>query len=73
MTAQLERKMLSEIRDMAAMDKSGIAERYKVPIDGADDYFRTKTTAVLDVIIDGLDQEIAYNQEKEHYKGVTGE
>ncbi len=57
---------------MAAMDKTAIAEKYHQPIDNADDYFKTKTSAILDVIIDDLDYEIAKNNEEKHYKGKTG-
>lgn len=69
MTLQMEKKMLSEIRTMASMDKTTIAETYHVPLDVADDYFKTKTTAVLDVVIDGLDAEIEAQDMQKHYKG----
>lgn len=69
MTMQQERKLLSEIRTMAAMDKTAIAETYKQPIDNADDYFKTKTCAVLDVIIDDLDYEI--QREEAQKRGNT--
>ena len=58
---------------MAAMDKTTIAETYHVGIDVADDYFKTKTVAVLDVVIDGLDQIIEERDMEKHYKGVTGD
>ena len=67
-----ERKLLQEIREMAAMDKSAIAEKYHQPIDNADDYFKTKTCAVLDVIIDDLNYEIQREQDQKHYKGTAG-
>lgn len=73
MILQQERKLLGEIRAMAAMDKTSIAEAYQQPIDNADDYFRAKTCAILDVIIDDLDYEIALENEKKHYKGTTTE
>ena len=60
MTLEREKLMLTEIREMAAMDKSEISERYKVPIDSADVYRTTKTIAVLDTVVDGLDEAIAY-------------
>lgn len=73
MKVQMEKRMLSEVRQMAAMDKTTIAETYHVPVDCADDYFKTKTTAVLDVVIDGLDAEIEAQNMKEHYKGIANE
>lgn len=72
MSAEQEKRMLSEIREMMALDKSQIAEKYKVPLDTADDYAKTKTVAVLDVILDGLAQEIAVAKSNAHYKGATG-
>lgn len=54
---------------MAAMDKTTIAETYNQPIDNADDYFKTKTCAVLDVIIDDLDYEI--QREEAQKRGNT--
>lgn len=57
---------------MAAMDKTAIAEKYHQPIDNADDYFKTKTCAVLDVIIDDLNYEIQQEQDQKHYKGTAG-
>lgn len=72
MLMQQERKLLAEIRTMAAMDKSTLAEKYHQSIDNADEYFKTKTCAVLDVIIDDLDYEIAKNEEEKHYKGTAG-
>lgn len=71
MTMQQERKLLLELRTMAAMDKTTLSETYKQPIDNADDYFRTKTCAVLDVIIDDLDYEIQREQDTKHYKGTA--
>ena len=50
------------------MNKSTIAETYHVGIDVADDYFKTKAVAVLDVVIDGLDQIIEENERKKHYR-----
>lgn len=52
--------MLTELRDLATMDKTDIAEKYKIPIDAAEIYRTTKTTAVLDTVLDGLDEAIAY-------------
>lgn len=60
MTLEREKIMLTEIREMASMDKTEIAERYKIPIDAAEIYRMTKTTAVLDTVIDGLDEAIAF-------------
>ena len=71
MTMQQEMKLLTELRAMAAMDKSTLAETYKQPIDFAEEYFKTKTCAVLDVIIDDLGYEIQREQESKHYKGMT--
>lgn len=64
MTLEREKKMLLELRQMASMDKTEIAELYKVPIDSADVYRMTKTTAVLDTIMDSLDEEIAYRDQQ---------
>ena len=57
---------------MAAMDKSTLAETFHQSIDNADEYFKTKTCAVLDVIIDDLDYEIAQSEAEKHYKGTAG-
>ena len=58
---------------MAAMDKSTLAETYHQSIDNADEYFKTKTCAVLDVIIDDLDYEIQKEEQQKHYKGTAGQ
>lgn len=71
MTMQQELKLLTEIRTMAAMDKTAIAETYMQPIDTADSYFKSKASAILDVIIDDLQYEIAREQEAKHYKGTA--
>lgn len=69
MTLVRERELLTELREMASLDKTDLAERYRVPIDAADSYFRVKVMAVLDTIVDGLNEEIQYQDEKAHYKG----
>ena len=71
MTLAREREMLTDLREMASLDKSDIAEKYRVPIDSADIYFKTKTMAVLDTIIDGLTEEMNYQDQQKHYKGQT--
>ena len=60
MTLEREKQMLTELREMAALDKSAIADRYQVPVDAADIYRQTKTVAVLDTVIDSLDEAITY-------------
>ena len=71
MTLQREKQLLTEVRDMAALDKTSMSERYKIPVDGADDYFRIKCVAVLDTVIDGLDEEIEFQERQKHYKGIV--
>lgn len=65
--------MLDELRTMAALDKTQLAETYRVPIDAADTYRLTKTVAVLDVVISGLDEAIEEQNRQAHYKGVAKE
>jgi len=60
MTLERERQMLTELRELASLDKTAIADRYQVAVDAADIYRQTKTVAVLDTVIDGLDDSIAY-------------
>lgn len=64
MTMQQERDHLAEIREMLAVDKSTVAERFHQPIDMVDEYIKAKTCAVLDVIIDDLDYEIARKKDE---------
>lgn len=64
MTIQQERDHLAEIRAMLAADKTTIAEKYHQTIDMADEYIKAKTCAVLDVIIDDLDYEIARKKDE---------
>ena len=72
MTAEKEYKMLKDIRDMMAMDKSKIAETYLVELDNANDYAKSRAIAVLDVVLDDLVYELEVRKNNEHYKGVTG-
>lgn len=59
MSEERERALLSEIREMFAMDLSTVAERYSVGIDSANDYRTTKAIAILDCVIDNLNELIA--------------
>lgn len=64
MTMQQERDHLAEIRAMMAVDKSTVAEKYNQQIEMVDEYIKAKTCAVLDVIIDDLDYEIARKKDE---------
>lgn len=59
MSEERERALLMEIREMLAMDLSSISEKYQVGIDNANDYRTTKAIAVLDCVIDNLNELIA--------------
>lgn len=73
MSEEREMALLSEIRDMLAMDLSTIAEKYHVGIDNADDYRTTKAMAVLDCVIDNLNELILAKNTQAHYKGIAKE
>ena len=64
MTAEKEYKMLKDIRDMMAMDKSKIAETYLVELDNANDYAKSRAIAVLDVVLDDLVYELEVRKNK---------
>ena len=64
MTLEREKLMLTELRDMAALDKSAIADKYQISVDAADIYRMTKTVAVLDTVIDSLDEAIIWQQQE---------
>lgn len=72
MTVEKEHKMLKDVREMLAMDKSKVAETYLVELDNAPDYVRSRAIAVLDVVLDDLAYDIEVNRANQHYKGVTG-
>jgi hypothetical protein len=55
------------------MDKTSLAEAYQISIDSADDYRNTKATAIIDCIIDNLQDLIAEKERKQHYKGLANE
>ena len=69
MSLEREKQMLTELRQLASMDKTDIADAYKVPVDAADIYRQTKTTAVLDTVIDSLDDAIAYYAAEQQQQG----
>lgn len=46
------------------MSKSDIAQKFQVPVDNAEDYFRTKTMSIIDTIVDDLDVYIAEDKAK---------
>lgn len=73
MSEERERAMLSEIREMLAMDLSTLAERYQISIENANDYCKTKGIAILDCVIDNLDDLIRQKNESAHYKGLAAE
>lgn len=72
MTIEQEHKMLADVREMLAMDKSKIAEKYLVELESAYDYSKSRACAVLDVVLDGLEYEIQAKNDMKHYKGVAG-
>lgn len=55
MTMEREKALLSEIREMAQMSNTDIAQRVQVPVEGADAYFKSKIVSTMDIIIDELD------------------
>ena len=73
MSEEREMAMLNEIREMFAMDKSTLAERYKIGVDAVDDYRVAKATAIIDCVIDNLQELIRAKNEKLHYKGIATE
>lgn len=73
MSEERELALLTEIRQMLAMDKTTLSETYQISIDAADDYRNTKATAIIDCIIDNLQDLIKEKEKKQHYKGVANE
>ena len=73
MSEERELALLTEIRQMLAMDKTTLSEHYQISIDSADDYRNTKATAIIDCIIDNLQDLINQKNAKEHYKGLAKE
>lgn len=73
MTEERELALLTEIRQMLAMDKTTLSEHYQISIDSADDYRNTKATAIIDCIIDNLQELIREKERKQHYKGIANE
>ena len=73
MTEERELLLLTEIREMLAMDKSTLAEHYKISIDAVDVFMNAKATAIIDCIIDNLQDLIQQKQDKKHYKGIANE
>lgn len=55
MTMEREKALLSAIREIAQMSNSDIAQRYQVPVEGAEAYFKSKIVSTMDIIIDDLD------------------
>jgi hypothetical protein len=73
MSEERELALLTEIRTMLAMDKTTLAETYQISIDSADDYRNTKATAIIDCIIDNLNDLIQRKNEQDHYKGFAAQ
>lgn len=73
MSEERELALLTEIRQMLAMDKTTLSETYQISIDAADDYCKTKSIATIDCIIDNLQELIREKERKQHYKGVANE
>lgn len=73
MSEERELALLTEIRQMLAMDKTTLSETYQISIDAADDYCKTKAIATIDCIIDNLQELIREKERKQHYKGVANE
>ena len=73
MTEERELLLLTEIREMLTMDKSTLAEHYKISIDAVDVFMNAKATAIIDCIIDNLQDLIQQKQAKQHYKGIANE
>ena len=73
MTEERELLLLTEIREMLTMDKSTLAEHYKISIDAVDVFMNAKATAIIDCIIDNLQDLIQQKQTKQHYKGIANE
>lgn len=55
MTMEREKALLSAIKEIAQMSNSDIAQRYQVPVEGAEAYFKSKIVSTMDIIIDELD------------------
>ncbi|MBQ1203324.1 MAG: hypothetical protein IIX61_05935 [Loktanella sp.] len=69
MTIQREIQLLSEVRDMALLSSaSDISQRYGISIDGADAYVKAKIVAIIDTVLDGLNDELAYQQSQQSKK-----
>lgn len=69
MTIQREIQLLSEVRDMALMSSaSDISQKYGIGIDGADAYVKAKIVAIIDTVLDGLNDELAYQQSQQNKK-----
>jgi hypothetical protein len=73
MSEEREMALLNEIREMFAMDKSTLAERCRISIDAVDDYRLAKAMAIIDCVIDNLQELIRTKNEKQHYKGIAAE
>ena len=73
MSEERELALLQEIREMLAMDKSTLAEHYKISIDAVDVFMKAKATAIIDCIIDNLQDLIQQKNAKAHYKGMANE
>lgn len=71
MSEERELALLTEIREMLAMDLSTLAERYRVSIENAEAYRNAKATATIDCIIDNLNDLIQAKNNQEHYKGMA--
>ena len=73
MSEERELALLTEIRQMLSMDKTTLSEHYQISIDAADEYRNTKATAIIDCIIDNLQDLIRQKETTKHYKGMANE
>ncbi len=71
MSEERELSLLSEIREMLAMDLSTLSEKYRVSIENAEAYRNAKATAIIDCVIDNLNDLIQAKNTQAHYKGIA--
>lgn len=71
MSEERELSLLTEIREMLAMDLSTLSEKYRVSIENAETYRNAKATAIIDCVIDNLNDLIQAKNTQAHYKGIA--